>query len=91
MRVMVVLHGNQGGGSIWTKPGASTFAKGVHGPRLSPATKLVPLPFFDQPGDRAQAIIDNAMNLIEPVFDACLANINAAISGDFFAQFLHIG
>lgn len=91
VRVMVVLHGNQAHGPIWTKPGGSTFAKGVVGPRESPAKELKPLPFFDQPGDRVRAIIDSAIKLITPIFDACVASIHEQISGDFLTQFLHIG
>lgn len=91
-RVMVVLHGNQGGGPIWTKPGMQTFSKHVLSKRESRAREPArPLPFFDQPGDRAGAMLDNAMKEIEHVFNDAIAAVAAAISDGFLARFIHVG
>ena len=91
-RVMVVLHGNQGGGPIWTKPGAQTFSKHVLSKRTSHAKEPPrPLPFFDQPGDRAGNMLDNSMREIEHVFNDAMAAVAAAMSNGFLAQFIHVG
>ena len=94
--VMVVLHGNQTHGPIWTKPGSPTYGKNVTGPRIytmrnGKYPKLRALPFFDQKNDAAKPIIANAMQQIEPILNDCIRAIGDAISGGFFMQFIHAG
>lgn len=91
-RVMVVLHGNQGGGPIWTKPGMETFSKGIVTKRTSKTHEPAKaLPFFDQPDDRAGAMLENSLKKIQSIFDQCVANIQKEISGNFLSKFLHVG
>lgn len=88
VRVMVVIHGNQGGGTLTSKPGRSTFKKNVVGYGPSTAKTVYNLPsWFNQP-DIAGVLRDNVLKEIEKYFEVMLIKIDMALTGDFFAQFI---
>lgn len=88
VRVMVVIHGNQAGGTLHSKPGMSTFKKNVVGYGKSGAETVYDLPsWFNQP-DISGILRDNVMKEIEKYFEVMLIKINESLTGDFFAQFI---
>ena len=88
VRVMVVIHGNQAGGPLTSKPGMHTFKKNVVGYGLSTAETLYPLPpKFNQP-DISAPLRDNVMKEIEKYFEVMMIKICESLSGDFFSQFI---
>ena len=88
VRAMVVLHGNQAGGPLETKPGTATFRKHVIGPYTSNAKTIYPLPAGFNQGDVSDGIQDNVMKDIEKYFLVMCAQINHDLDGDFFGRFL---
>lgn len=92
VRIMVVMHGNQAHGRLWTKPGSLTYKKHVTGPSESSAQSTHPLPEgFNWTEDITQHVIDNADKEIKHLFDACINQINQEINGSLLAPFFHVG
>lgn len=85
VRVLTVLTGNQHGGKLYTKPGASTFKKNVTGPSASGAESVYPLPDgFNQPFDITTNMIKNIELRIEPIWIYALEWIRDEISSSAF-------
>ena len=93
VRVMVVLHGNQANGHIWTKPGQPTFKKHVVGPtvnRTGNAEDAYPIPQFDWPVDVSEYIVENSLKRIESVIREALDMIYDACNSAFFESFVTV-
>lgn len=92
VRVLTVLTGNQHGGRLYTKPGASTFKKNVTGPGPSGAQSVYPLPDgFNQPFDITANMIDNIEKRIDHIWSFALKWIMDEISSSsFWDQFISI-
>ena len=88
VRVMVVIHGNQGGGRLTSKPGMSTFKKHVIGYGPSTAKTKYDLPEEFNQMDVSRGIRDNVMKDIEKYFDVMIAKISDALTPDFFSMFI---
>lgn len=89
VRVMVVIHGNQGGGHIKSKPGLSTWKKHVIGYGPSNAKEEYDIPQFDQE-DVADGIRDNVIKNIESHFETMLIKLCIALDGPFFEGFITV-
>jgi hypothetical protein len=88
VRVMVVLHGNQAGGVLYSKPGASTFKKHVRGYGPSTAKSVYKLPDGFNQLDASDGILNNTMKEIEKYFEVMIAKLATMLTGDFFGQFI---
>ena len=87
VRTMVVIHGNQAGGPIHTKPGHSTWKKNVVGYGPSGAKTEYKLPQFDQ-SDASDGILENVMKDMEKYFTVLLIRLNEMLDGEFYGQFI---
>lgn len=88
VRVMVVIHGNQAGGTLESKPGMSTFKKNVMNYGPSGAHTVYKLPsWFNQP-DISDILRDNVMKNIEKYFKDMLNNLDLSLDANFFGQFI---
>lgn len=88
VRTMVVIHGNQAGGKLTSKPNMSTFKKHVRGYGPSTAKTVYDLPKDFNQEDASKGIRGNVMKEIEKYFEVMIIKINAALTGDFFGLFI---
>lgn len=88
VRTMVVIHGNQAGGKLTSKPNMSTFKKHVRGYGPSTAKTVFDLPDGFNQEDASDGIRGNVMKDIEKYFEVMIIKINVALTGDFFGQFI---
>ena len=90
IRVMVVLHGNQTGGPIRTKPGQSTWKKDVnYRSKNKTSESSYDIPQFDWRFDVSKGVVEMTIKEIEKYFKDMLSNIEKICTADFFASFLH--
>lgn len=88
VRTMVVIHGNKAGGKLTSKPNMSTFKKHVRGYGPSTAKTVYKLPNGFNQVDASKGISGNVMKEIKKYFEVMIIKINAALTGDFFGQFI---
>lgn len=94
VRVLVVLHGNQAGGSIREKPGVATFKKHVMNKGIPDPDRRTgkDLSQFNQSEDIVEGVIRNALEEIKPVFDDCVRQVTEEISDPaFLNSFVQVG
>ena len=90
IRTMVVLHGNQAGGPIKTKPGQTTWKKNVTYSSVNTYSQSVyNIPQFDWRFDVAAGVVEMTMKEIEKYFKDMLSSIEKICTAEFFASFLH--
>lgn len=87
VRTMVVVHGNQAGGSITSKPGQSTWRKNVVGYGPSTAKTVYDLSQFNQ-FDASDGMLENVMKDMEKYFTVLLIRLNSMLDGAFYGQFI---
>ena len=86
VRTMVVIHGNQAGGPIHTKPGQSTWKKHVIGYGMSGAKSVYDIPQFNQ-NDVSKKIVDNTMKEVKKYFKEMLDALCKIIPGIIASYF----
>lgn len=75
VRTMVVIHGNQAGGKLTSKPGQDTYGKHVVAKGPSSAQTVYDLPDSWNMGDVTKGIIENTMKEVHKYFRAMLDEI----------------
>ena len=79
-RIMVALYGNQGGGSIHSKPGTDVYGHDMDGKHLSTAKTKYPIPQFDHPQDyNADKMWKNVFNLTKTMFFDAISSAWASV------------
>lgn len=79
VRTMVVLHGNQAGGKLTTKPGQETYGKHVVAKGESTAATKYSLPESWNMYDVTSGIMKNMYLEVQKYFKAMLAEISAGV------------
>lgn len=79
VRTMVVIHGNQAGGKLKTKPGQDTYGKHVVAKGPSSAQSVYDLPGAWNMYDVTKGIIDNTMKETKKYFDDMIKDIATVI------------
>lgn len=94
VRVMVVLHGNQGSGKLKTKPGEMTWTKHVIVKRLSPAVTEYPLPDefnqTDQETDIVAGVESNVSKQANSYIKAFAGNVKGALDSIDWSAFVKV-
>ena len=88
VRVMVVIHGNQAGGKLYSKPGMYTFKKHVIGYGPSTAKTRYKLPKGFNQVDVSKGIRNNVMKEIEKYFEVMMIKLCGSLTGEFFGRFI---
>lgn len=91
VRVMVVLHGNQAGGPLYTKPGQDTYKKHVTNKGPSTAKDVYALPAgFNKNTEIVPGVMYNTMNQILKYFNDMIDYLKGRFDSSFYKLFITV-